>query len=490
MHIGLPKDDEELDENGYVLHNDQNGIRVSWSARDPESDVEQYSVAIGTTQSSESILQYTVYGTETTAYINNIFFEPSRQADSDGNTTLYIVSVKAINGAGLESIVGQSKYIFVQKANVPGIVFDGRDLYEDASFTIDHTSIAASFYGFESEACDIISYDWAIGTTEYGTDVLTYTDYGVVMNNHTHGQAQIHTELFEDVTYFVSVRAVTGCEGEFIVSCSDGLTLDRKAPEVVFDITADNDTFMVIQDNVIYQAGIDSLNIVGNVSDHNGIERTEWSLGTLPALDDKHPFTSDLSSITAVVTLVPGEAVFLTARTTDKAGNTNVTSSLAVITDSTAPTIKGLECSKYVSVRKPTLTCRWETVEEDESRLGDMTISIWVETNNSDILHNHNIRASDYAYSKDLYDTLKQDLNITQVSVEIIVTNVVGLSKSYGRDIIVDRTPPISAGLDVVTSTYPGEFADRHQKCQLPRGYVEVRLKETNDPETGLDFDR
>jgi len=475
--------------NGNVLHNDQNGIRVSWSAHEPESNIENFAVAIGITNAHESILQFTDFGTETTAYINNIFFEPSSQAES-ALITLYIVSIKAINSAGLVSEVGKSKHIFVQKANVPGIVFDGNVLYEDSRFTKDHTSVSASFFGFESEACNIISYDWAIGTTEYGTDVLTYTDYGVVMNNKSHGQVQIHIDLFEDVTYFVSVRAATGCEGEYIVSCSDGITLDRKAPDVMFNMAPENETTVFSRDGVIYQANSDSLNIIGNVTDGNGVAQTQWGLGTLPFLSDKHSVTHELSEITEVATLVPGDAVFLTAWSTDNAGNVNISSSAAIITDTTAPSIEGLDCVNYISVRKPMIKCCWDSVVENESRLSSMTVSISTKDNDRNLLETDTVHTAEYLFLFDMYDTINENTNITYLSVTISVTNIIGISQTYGRNIIVDRTPPTSKGLDVVTSTVPGKFADIHQKCQMPRGYVEVRLKENNDTESDIDTSR
>ncbi|WAR20773.1 DNER-like protein [Mya arenaria] len=485
VHIGLPKDDEELDDDGNVVHNDQNGIRVSWSGRDPQSDIETFFVAVGTEASPESILPYTDFGKKTTAYINNIFFNPS---EGNGTSTTYKVYVNATNGAGLTSEAGESKPIFVHKANVPGIVFDGRNLYEDEAFTIDHTSIAASFYGFESDSCDIIGYDWAIGTTEFGTDVLSYTDFGMVMNNKSHGQCQIHTELFEDVTYYISVRAVLGCHEEYIVSCSDGITLDRIAPAVTYE--THTEAAITTINNVIYQSTTDSLGITGNTADRNGVSLVEWSLGTLPALDDKHQITRDLSALTSVAALVPGEAVFLTAHAVDKAGNQKVTSSLPLIADITSPMMKEFDCTNYISTRRSVVTCTWLTVIEEESLISDITISVGSNSTNFDILDKYVIHRSVYSFTRDLFDHIKHMPNMTCVYILATVSNVVGLSTSYGWEVIVDLTPPTVDSLDVVTSTIPGVINDAHQQCQLPRGYVEVKVKNLEDKETNIDENR
>ncbi|WAQ98208.1 hypothetical protein MAR_022581 [Mya arenaria] len=486
VHIGLPKDDEDLDDEGNIVHSDQNGIRASWSSRDPQSGIQRYFVAVGIESSSESLLQFTDFGGQTTAYINNIFFHPS--FTNGTSPILYKVSVKAMNRAGLTSAPGESKPIFMHKANVPGIVFDGRDLYNDEAFTIDHTSIAASFYGFGSEECDIIGYDWAIGTTEFGTDVLSYTDYGLVMNNKTHGQCQIHTELFEDLTYYISVRAVLGCHKEYVVSCSDGITLDRIAPAITFE--ANNETAVTCIKNMIYQSSTNSLGITGITTDKNGIFSVEWSLGTVSALDDKHPFTGDLSALTSVAALVPGEAVFLTAHAVDNAGNENVASSMAIIADITSPEIKNFDCTYYISTRKSLVTCNWLTVIEEESLINHIELSMGSNISNSDILDSYVIHRSAYSFTKDLFHQINQMPSMNYINILITVSNVVGLKKSYGWKVIVDRTPPTVESLDVVTSTIPGVINDHHQQCQLPSGYVEVKLNKVEDKETDIDEKR
>ena len=117
---------------------------------------------------------------------------------------------------------------------VAGVVFDGRTLYHDEVYTTDRTSLAGSFYGFESDTCNIQGYEWAVGTEAFGTNILTYTNYGVVMEDESHGYMQVHTELFENSVYYITVRAITGCRDEYIVASSNGITLDTKSPTVTF----------------------------------------------------------------------------------------------------------------------------------------------------------------------------------------------------------------------------------------------------------------
>ncbi|KAL4222207.1 hypothetical protein ACF0H5_018245 [Mactra antiquata] len=484
VHIGLPTDEEELDENGHVLHDDQNGIRISWSARDSESGIKYYEIAIGTGDNVDNIYPYTQFnGEETTAHIENIRFETFSESN-----ILYKVSMKALNGAGLESQIGTSKDIAVQKANIPGIVFDGRNLYQDEAYTIDHTSIAASFYGFESESCNIISYDCAIGTSEYGTNIQTYTTQGLVMLNDTHGQCQIHTELFEDTTYYVTIRAVTGCDDQFILSSSDGITLDRVAPTVIFEEIESNDTTTTVSNGVIYQGSTDTLALSSNVSDKHSIASVQYALGSLPLLDDLHPFTDNFAELTSVVALSPGSTTYITTNTSDRAGNINISSSLAIIADDTSPNIHNLECTTYLSKRKPVVKCTWDIIKEYESLIDGVVVSIGTDSSKFEILDSYKLMKEAYTFERDLTDPIKS-LNVTSFFMRITISNIVGLTKTYGRTLIIDRTEPTADGVDIVTSIGTMKVTG-HQKCQLPRSYVELLVRGASDEESGIDESR
>ena len=74
------------------------------------------------------------------------------------NLPLYMcVFLGAISGVIL------SRPIHVYGENVAGQVHDGRHFESDVDFTRDDQSVAISFSGFESPACGIRSYEWALG---------------------------------------------------------------------------------------------------------------------------------------------------------------------------------------------------------------------------------------------------------------------------------------------------------------------------------------
>ena len=48
VHAGVLSGESEELLDGYVIHNDENGIMASWSASDAESGIGEYLVGIGT----------------------------------------------------------------------------------------------------------------------------------------------------------------------------------------------------------------------------------------------------------------------------------------------------------------------------------------------------------------------------------------------------------------------------------------------------------
>ena len=484
VHIGLLHEDEDLNEAGQVIHSDQHGILVSWSGRDSESGIVDFFVAIGKHNNPENLLPFTSYGSKTSSYINNIYLEPSKNSSDT-----YVVSVKAANGAGLISETGVSKPIYVHKANVVGVVFDGRTLYEDEKYTVDRTSLAGSFYGFESDSCNIQGYEYAVGTEEFGSDIQTYTRYGVVMEDDTHGYMQLNKQIRENSAYFITVRAITGCRDEFIVASSNGITLDTKPPVVTFSEKADNDTMMVLHNGVYYQDTTDSIHMTASVEDAQEVQSTLWALGSFPEASDLHPFTKDLSRLTNVVSLTPGSAVFLTASATDGAGNSKVTSSLPIIGDVTPPHLIGLECSKYASVRKGNIKCKWDKVVEYESVVKDIFVSIGTEPQKGDIVRDFKQTQTRRDYSKDLTTLLKTNSEIETIFIDFKIVNIVGRVNEYLHKVIIDRTPPVIEGVTVVTRT-DNQMPYVTMKCQLPTSFVEISVKNVHDAESGVDENR
>ncbi|MCX7863280.1 MAG: PKD domain-containing protein [Bacteroidales bacterium] len=89
---------------------DNQNISVNWSpATDPNSGITEYLYALGTTPGQDNVVAWTSAGTNTTATLQNLNL-------SYGQT--YYFSVKAINGAGLSTVISSDGFI-VQTLAVP-----------------------------------------------------------------------------------------------------------------------------------------------------------------------------------------------------------------------------------------------------------------------------------------------------------------------------------------------------------------------------------
>ena len=425
------------------------------------------------------------YGTHTSVYIQNIQFRPSVEF----NTT-YVVSVYAINGAGLISSIGHSKEIYVPDADIPGVVFDGRSVYHDEMYTFDHTSLAASFFGFESKRCNILGYEWAIGTEFYGSDVLSYTNYGIVMQNKTHGYMQVHIDLMENRHYFVTVRASTGCKQQYILSCSDGITLDTKPPKITFESDfRKNESGSVFSQGIRYQDNVDTLNLVPNISDMQSISFSKWALGTLPYLEDIVNLTDTTFPSTDTNLLISGRSVFITVVAYDNSGNINVSSSVPIACDISAPYLQNLSCTTSISIKESRLTCSWEQAFENESVIDGIYVSLGSGPQLNDILSKEKQDFYLQNFNYDLKEVLQNRFELRSIYVDFTIRNVVGRENEYMRAIVVDHTPPTVGNIHIVTRTNHKQTAVP-LKCQFPTSFVEVSLELFEDEETGIDQKR
>lgn len=468
-----------------ILHADPNGITVSWKGRDPESGITNFYVAIGEFSQNTCVTNdFLDFGTDTSAHISGLSLNITAETN-----TYYCVSVKAKNGAGISSTTKVSKPIIIQKANIPGVIYDGRDEFIDTDYTIDKTSIALSFAGFESEACNIVSYEWAIGSRPYQSDILPYTDYGLVLHNETHGHAQIHVQLYEDSKYYTSVRAKTGhnCHDAYIVSTSDGLKLDTKKP--IFDYIGPdgNDTRYVNKHDTLFQSFSDSVDLTWSLNDNSPTHGVRYSAGRLPFKEDFHAITStkDDRLPLGLVSLPPGEALFLSLEAEDDAGNIQNTASIPVMSDITAPVVRNFSCTTLISALKTSVTCKWLTIEEYES-----------------VLHTSDIRLGSYPLGSDLHSAvivpfgkrswtrelrfIRQYKNLTKVHVTMDVRNILDQKESFTFIITVDQTPPEKALVEFTTRIDDKTDLIK-QLCQVPTSYVEISVRNVTDKDSGID---
>ena len=155
---------------------------------------------------------------------------------SDSSATSYTVS-----NVPLEN--GQSYYATVAVFYTIGSAAKSREFISNNSFTaitpktisvVDGWSgkdIAYSFFDNRVEACweldkesPVVRYEVAVGTTQYGTDLVDWQDIGLV------NRISLTTpELASGTTYYTSVRGITQKKNQAVMGCSNGF-IARKDP--------------------------------------------------------------------------------------------------------------------------------------------------------------------------------------------------------------------------------------------------------------------
>ncbi|MDM7998888.1 MAG: PKD domain-containing protein [Dehalococcoidia bacterium] len=179
-------------------------LHAAWTCSDPESGIVEYQYAIGTTAGGTDVVNWTTVGTQT---------EVTR-----GGLTLtwgatYYFSVKARNGQGLWSTTGSSNGIQVADPTPPSTPV----VTDDGDATTSTSQLHATWSCDDPES-GIEKYQYAIGTTRGGTDVVGWTSVGV-----SEGVTRTGLKLTVGVSYYFSVRARNADGLWSSVGVSDGI---------------------------------------------------------------------------------------------------------------------------------------------------------------------------------------------------------------------------------------------------------------------------
>ncbi|VDI79784.1 Hypothetical predicted protein [Mytilus galloprovincialis] len=513
LHVGSLAGSVEDVVDGFVLQADTTGIKVAWAADDPQSGIVQFKVAVGTTK---------VFGKEKDIYIPDSTLQLT---DLTTYTPVYYVSVKAENGAGQESnpvtstpivvvdedkradedkpgmydrdtVSGQesnpvtSTPIVVVDEDMPGLVIDGAEgtdgntlvLNEDLDYQLDFSTTTLQFNGFESHLHGVVDYEWAVGTTPGGEDVMSYTTHGLVHSEEedvvgngisSSGFAQANLQLKPETKYYSSVRAVTNA-GNVLESVSDGFLIDTTPPEVTLDRLTDKDAYEVERETSIYQTTIDILSAQWHYSDEeSGIKRAWFSVGTYPFGADVAPvtevnITSNLQSSVPLSTVIPditGKPNIISVFAENKAGAQCKVTLDSVIIDVSPPSQGVVSCPEYVGDKVP-VKCSWTGFHDKESPIKEFQISLGSQQGLSDVFTNRVVNGHTFSYSINDADELMTYEKFYYVTVTAV--NTVGL-QTYGFSgpVAIDTTPPDSGRVIDLHTTYRMDVTDNAATVQM-----------------------
>jgi hypothetical protein len=277
-------------------------LSANWTAStDPESGILGYKYAIGTSAG----------GTQTTGAwttLGNVL-TVTRSGLSLTVGTTYYFSVKAFNGAMLESAAANSNGQFVRGDTTPPVapsaVRDGTGA--DISSTLSATQLSANWDAAVDAESGIAKYYYAIGTSAGSSNVVNWTDNGTGLS-----VARTGLSLTTGTTYYFSVKAqnTVGLQGPARNSNGQVLLQTPQDTTPPTSITTVNDGTGADIDSTASLTQL-SANWTAAADAQSGISGYKYAIGTTAGATNTLGWTL-LGSVTSVTKT----ALSLTAGTT------------------------------------------------------------------------------------------------------------------------------------------------------------------------------
>ncbi|XP_071079258.1 uncharacterized protein [Haliotis cracherodii] len=187
---------------------------------DFHSAISHFLVKVGTCPGCEDTVAEFDAGARTDVVFHHIIFAEGVR---------YYVTVTACNKAGLCSSATSDGVILDQSPPVPGSVMDGTH-DRDSQYQASRTFLGCKWYGFQDTESGLDFYEWQVGTTPGGNDILSSQHAALEeVAFHTLNESQL---LPVGKRMYITVRAFNKA-GMFTTSTSNGFIIDDSAPEVV-----------------------------------------------------------------------------------------------------------------------------------------------------------------------------------------------------------------------------------------------------------------
>jgi len=204
-----PSEPIVTDDGAYTITSEK--LHFAWSSTDQVSGVKEYLYALGTSPRSADILGWRSAGPKKELALT----------DPLNNGKTCYLSVRAIDNADNESIIGSSDGIMVDATppTTPVVTDDG-------DMTTDTTFLHVSWSSTDDES-GIIEYQYAIGTTPKGMEVIGWTSSGDTEVEMT------GLNLQTGQTYYISVQARNKAGLWSEAGSSDGIVVvEAGIPEI------------------------------------------------------------------------------------------------------------------------------------------------------------------------------------------------------------------------------------------------------------------
>lgn len=312
-------------------------LHAAWSAVDAESGIGEYEYAIGTSPGATNVSPWTSVGAATSATRTGL-------ALADGVT--YYFTVRARNRAGMWGSSASSDGIMVDASapSLPAVTDDG-------DYTSSADTLHASWSASDAHS-GVGEYQYCIGTTPGGTDLVSWTSVGASTSVTRSGLA-----LVNGATYYFGVRAANRAGVWSGAGVSDGIMVERTAPPPP-----------TVVDDGAYTTSSSSLHATWTGTDpESGISEFQYAIGTTPGGTQTVGWTA-VGSATSVtrsgLTLSDGVTYYFSVRARNRAGQWgDPGTSDGIVVDASAPTTPSVTDDGLYTSSANTLHAVWTAAD-------------------------------------------------------------------------------------------------------------------------------
>ena len=442
-----------------AMTRDRTLYKVLWEGfYDAESGIESFAVALGRAPGAADVWTWTNTGSTAGAELGPV-------GDVKHGELVY-ATVRAFDRAGLVT-EAYSVGLFVDAtAPVSSHVFDGQNPGEDAAYQTDGDYIAGSWLPFKEDVGEILEYQWAVGTSQGGSETLDFLSVGKSLS-----ASSTSVLLQSGQTYFVTVRA-RNTEGLQTEASSNGILIDT-SPPLAGQVIASEDS----PSHSNFSSSKQLRAIISGFSDQqSGIAKYEWAVCTSAGDSCVQNFTN-VRLVTNVsnpaLHLIDGQCYVIKVRATNHAGLSTTVVSAPVTFDSTPPILgtvldgRSTDDVDYQQAQS-TLSANWRMFHDDQSGISTFDWCIGTEIGSCDIKHWESVEKQASASAGGL--SLEQG---KKYFTAVRATNRAGLSSiAYSDGIIIDITKPRcgavrdgNAEFDISFQQFGDSFAASWDMC-------------------------
>ena len=287
------------------------GIGASWGQmEDNQTGIVRYEWAVGTEVGGEQIQPFESIGLKTEGNCSACLL-------SSGAT--YYITVMAVNGAGLRTIISSNGILVDSTPPTRGVVFDGSTVGDDIRFQSDLTSLSCTWNNFTDAESHISMFTTCFSSDGENCDVTVAHRVDVAVDRST----ATGLRLSDSSTYYAVVVAINGAGLGFTVN-SDGVMVDTTPPTTGYVYEGKRHDIDCIWNNESLHVSWSSF-----YDDQSGIVNYEFAVGSKPDGDELVPFTSVGLSTNATCSppWFGGQTAYVTVAAYNEAGGRITTSS-------------------------------------------------------------------------------------------------------------------------------------------------------------------